>query len=278
VLTLYRLWFRIGAWLWPAWAAKQAFTLFITPQARSQKPLPSIFQQAEALQLIESGDKCQGWRWNMGGSSRVLILHGFSSSARNFAHLIEALRREGVEVIAFDAPAHGDSEGKTIHSLRYRKLIQSIRATWGPIDGYIAHSFGGLSLSLALDEQPPQTADRVVLIAPATETRSALQQLQATLQLSPNIMKRIDVLIEQKSDHPTSWFSVNRVARTLTNPILWVHDRNDDITPYDDIMPTIQLKLPNIRFVTTAGLGHRRIYRDEQVCQEIIHFLVSKKQ
>lgn len=273
MLTFYRIWFRIGSWFWPSFAARQAFSLFITPQTRSTKPLPILFEQAEPLEWIESGDRCQGWRWNAGAARRILILHGFSSSARNFSHLIEALVQEGAEVIAFDAPAHGNSEGKKIHSLRYRKLIQSIRSAWGPFDGYIAHSFGGLSLSLALEEEPPRIQERVVLIAPATETRSALKQLQSTLQLSPKILKQIDKLIEQRSDHPVSWFSVNRVAKSLTNPVLWIHDRKDEITPYADILPTLERNQSNIRFLITEDLGHRRIYRDPTVCSEILQFL-----
>jgi len=275
VLTFYQIWFRLGTWLWPGWAAKQAFTLFITPQARNQKPLPPVFERAERLSWQESGDTCVGWRWNAGGKKRILILHGFSSSARNFAHLIEPLVNKETEVIAFDAPAHGDSEGKQIHSLRYRKFIQEIRQQWGPFDGYVAHSFGGLSLCLALEEQPPRTSDRVVLIAPATETRSALKQLQSTLRLSPRIMTRIGEAIKKRSGRTIDWFSVNRVVGGLNNPILWIHDQQDDVTPYADILPTQQSISGQVRFRITAGLGHRRIYRDAEVCREIVDFLTS---
>lgn len=276
MIKLYRLWFQLGSWLWPGLAARQAFSLFITPQTRYNKPLPPVFSAAEPLEWIDSGDRCQGWRWNKGGRTRILILHGFSSSARNFFHFIEALTKLDAEVIAFDAPAHGNSEGKKIHSLRYRKLIQAIREHWGPIDGYIAHSFGGLSLSLALEEMPPRPNEKVVLIAPATETRSALNQLQTTLQLRPNLMQRIDRLIELRSGHPVSWFSVNRVAKQLINPVLWVHDRTDEITPLADITPSQNTSLPNIQFMITEGLGHRRIYRDPAVCARIIDFLTEQ--
>lgn len=276
MLIFYQIWFWLGSWLWPGWAARQAFNIFITPQSRNQKPLPPVFERAERLLWLESGDTCEGWRWNAGAKRRILILHGFSSSSRNFAHLIEALICNGGEVIAFDAPAHGNSEGKQIHSLRYRKFIQEIRQEWGPFDGYIAHSFGGLSLSLALEEQPPRMHERVVLIAPATETRSALKQLQSTLQLSERIMIRIAEAIKKRSGKPTDWFSVNRVVKNLSNPILWIHDQNDDVTPYADLMPTLQRAPAHVRFRFTEGLGHRRIYRDAEVCREIVDFLTSK--
>jgi alpha-beta hydrolase superfamily lysophospholipase len=276
VLTLYRFWFRIGSWCWPGWSARQAFQLFITPRLRVTKPLPPSFAKANQLSLIESEGCCRGWHWNPGGTRRILVLHGFSSAARNFAHLIDALVERNMEVIAFDAPAHGLSEGKQIHSLQYRKFIQAIREKWGPFDGYIAHSFGGLSISLALEENPPNAQERLVLIAPATETRSALQQLQQTLLLRKNIMQRIDQLIEERSGRTVSWFSVNRVIEKLTIPIFWIHDRSDDVTPYEDIEPSQHRSAENVQFHITDGLGHRRVYRDPAVCEKIIQFLTQR--
>jgi pimeloyl-ACP methyl ester carboxylesterase len=275
ILSLFRVWFRLVSWLWPGWAASQAFDLFITPKGKVKTALPAVFQQATRLELNELGDQCVGWRWNSGGSPRILVLHGFSSSARNFGHLIESLTEAGAQVVAFDAPAHGESAGKKIHSLRYRALIQRLRMQFGPFDGYIAHSFGGLSVSLALDEMPPRPTERLVLIAPATETRSALKQLQTTLRLSDSIMNRIDKLIEQRSGRPVSWFSVNRVMKELNCRVFWVHDQQDDITPYEDTLPTRSLAKPTIRFVETNGLGHRRIYRDPFVCKEMLDFLLN---
>lgn len=274
LLSLYRCWFYLGARFWPDWAARQAFALFITPRGKVQKSLPSVFERADRLELIESGDRCIGWRWNAGGSPRILVLHGFSSAARNFANLIDSLAAAGSEVIAFDAPAHGLSEGKKIHSLRYRALIQNIRAQYGPFDGYIAHSFGGLSVSLALDEKPPRPSDKLVLLAPASETRSALQQLQTTLQLGKNLMTRIDRLIEARSGHPVSWFSVNRAVKEFDCQVLWIHDQQDDITPNEDTLPTRSVQRSSLRFLTTSGLGHRKIYRDNRVCEEINKFLL----
>lgn len=275
MLRIYQIWFWIGSRLWPRSAAKQAFDLFITPQKRVSKPLPPIFLAADLLEWNESGDCCKGWRWNKGGKLRILILHGFSSSARNFAHLVETLTQHGAEVVAFDAPVHGSSEGKRIHSLRYSKFIQAIREKWGPFDEYKAHSFGGLSLSLALEEKQPRSQERVVLIAPATETRSTLKQLQSTLLLSDRLMGHINRIIEKRSGHPTSWFSVNRAISGLPNPILWVHDRSDEVTPIEDTWPTQNRSAQTVFFRITDGLGHRRVYRDPSVCEEVIQFLTT---
>jgi alpha-beta hydrolase superfamily lysophospholipase len=62
------------------------------------------------------------------------------------------LVKKGYEVIAFDAPAHGDSSGKTANAFQYRDAIKAVYEKFGPMHSFIAHSFGGLALSLFMEE------------------------------------------------------------------------------------------------------------------------------
>jgi hypothetical protein len=59
----------------------------------------------------------------------------------------------------------------------------------------------------------------------------------------------------------------------LPNPILWIHDKDDDITPLDDVKPIIETNLPNIEFMITSGMGHRKIYKDNQVVKKVVDFI-----
>ena len=64
------------------------------------------------------------------------------------------LIKKGYEVLAFDAPAHGESTGKTINAVVYKDLVLIFGSSYGPIDSFVTHSFGGLALVLALEEIP----------------------------------------------------------------------------------------------------------------------------
>jgi fermentation-respiration switch protein FrsA (DUF1100 family) len=59
----------------------------------------------------------------------------------------------------------------------------------------------------------------------------------------------------------------------LKNPVLWIHDKDDDITPLSDVSPLIDLAPDNIEFMITEGLGHRKIYKDNRVQKKVIDFL-----
>jgi pimeloyl-ACP methyl ester carboxylesterase len=59
----------------------------------------------------------------------------------------------------------------------------------------------------------------------------------------------------------------------ISASVLWIHDEEDDITPLADALQVKKEHFPNIRFIITKGLGHKKIYRDITVKKEIVDFL-----
>ncbi|MBI5372345.1 MAG: alpha/beta fold hydrolase [Sphingobacteriales bacterium] len=254
-------------------AAEKAFTLFCTPQRRNRKKPPRIFEEAETLQFRLEGSLVKGWRWNHPADRKVLIIHGFESTVVNFDRYIRPLVKKGYEVLAFDAPGHGRSGGKQINAPLYRKMILEINKQYGPVQSFMAHSFGGLAVSLALEEISHTPDYRLVLIAPATETTTAIDTFFHFLQLDPAIRPAFEKLILKKGGVSPAWYSVRRAMRNIRARVLWVHDEDDDTTPLKDALQVKADEHPNIEFVITKGLGHRRIYRDNNVTKKIIDFL-----
>ena len=254
-------------------AAQKAFELFCTPQYRNKKKLPPIFEQAEKLSFRFHNYTIHGYRWNATSASKVLILHGFESSVINFDRYIQPLIKKGHCVLAFDAPAHGRSTGKIINVLIYKEFINLINERYGPVKNFIAHSMGGLALSMTLEEWKHDKSYKVVLIAPATETTTAANSLFKFLELDEEVRKEFNALIKKQGKQPIDWFSVARAAENIKANVLWFHDKDDDMTPLSDVEPVIKKNYPNFGFHITEGLGHRRIYRDNKVSKATIEFL-----
>ena len=254
-------------------AAEKAFELFCTPQRRNIKPLPKIFEQAESLQFRLDGILMQGWRWNHPSERKVLILHGYESSVTNFDRYVKPLIKNGYEVLAFDAPAHGRSGGKKITAPLYKRMIQEIHKRFGPVQSYVAHSFGGLAVSLALEETSHTDAYKLVLIAPAAETTTAVDSFFRFLRLDPTIRQPFEKIIIKSGGVSSEWYSIRRAIKHIQAKVLWVQDEDDEITPMSDVLKVKVENYPNINFVITKGLGHRRIYRDNKVVKSIVDFL-----
>jgi pimeloyl-ACP methyl ester carboxylesterase len=179
---------------------------------------------------------------------------------------------QGFEILAFDAPAHGRSSGKKITVVTYKDLIKYILTNYGPVQHFIAHSLGGLALAMALEEWPHDDSYKVVLIAPAVESTTAIDSFFNFLKLGPPVRKEFDLLLKQKSGHDPEWFSIRRTAPLLKADILWMQDKDDLMTPLKDVVPIMNQSLPNFDFIISEGLGHRRIYRDNKTFKSILAF------
>jgi len=255
-------------------AAHKIFELFCTPFIKSETIPPTIFKSAELINFSFEGKRIQGYQWQKNKPHKVLIIHGFASCAYNFYEYVKDFIEKDFQVLAFDAPAHGLSEGKTINALEYSNLIIEIIKLYGPIDCYLAHSLGGLALCIALENIPHNKSTKVVLIAPATETITAVNDAFKIVQVDDEgVRLAFDKLILQKSGYPISWFSVRRAVKNINASILWIHDENDKVTPLKDALLVKDDHHQNIEFLITKGLGHRKIYRDLSVKKKIEQYL-----
>ncbi|WP_255154041.1 alpha/beta hydrolase [Ferruginibacter sp. HRS2-29] len=254
-------------------AGKAAFKVFCTPFPAANNNKNSIFNSGESLEFTVNNTLVKGFRFNKGGSKRLLILHGFSSTCRNFHWYITTFIQKGYEVLAFDAPAHGASSGRQVNALDYSAMIQETNRLYGPFNGYMAHSFGGISVSLALEQIPHNEMTKLALIAPATETVSAIDDAFIMLRLkSERIKNALKDEIFILSGHKAEWFSIRRAMKNITADVLWIHDEDDDVTPLRDALKVKEDAHANVRFVITTTLGHRKIYRDEAVKKQVVDF------
>jgi esterase/lipase len=255
-------------------AGEEVFRLFCTPLKKGKTEVHEVFKYAEPVAFVSDGKSIKGYRCNKGGTKKILLLHGFSSNCQHFGRYVQPLVSKGYEVLAFDAPAHGRSEGITSNAMDYSEMITKVNVLYGPVNGYIAHSFGGISVMLALENIPHSTDTHVVLIAPATETNTAIDGAFNMLALNNKPLRKVvDNIILEKSGRTTEWFSIRRAIKNISAQILWIHDKDDDITPLSDALKVKDDKPQNVRFLITSSLGHRRIYRDPAVIQHVVNFL-----
>jgi alpha-beta hydrolase superfamily lysophospholipase len=202
-----------------------------------------------------------------------MILHGFSSTIMKFDHFVKPLIKQGYEVIAIDAPAHGKSSGKQLSVFDYKAMIQKAYENYGPIDAFIAHSFGGLALSLFLKDLHDHENIKAALIAPATETSTAIQTFCRFLHIDENIKSEMGKLIAEKSGFNAADISISKAAPHIKAQVLWIHDEDDEITPWRDAQKIQEAGYPNFRFILTQNLGHRKIYRDNKVKKTVFDYL-----
>lgn len=280
-LQYLRTKFKTLSKLAPATAGRMAFDLFCTPYPKYKKrKAPAIFNHANPLTvLLSDNTKIKGFEWlpNTPNGQTVLIVHGYASFAYKFEQYISPLLKMGYRVLAFDAPGHGQSEGKLINVVVYQEAIQQVMQQAGPVHHFIGHSLGALTLSL-IAEQIEQAEDRkFVLIAPATKTTTTFANFFKMMHFNEVTKQAFLNEVKSRTHHPVEYFAADRALAKYSGPLLWVHDEEDLVCPYKDLTEFQKNASSNIEFLITNGLGHNKVYKTTEVMDQIMAFLSPYK-
>jgi len=280
-LQYLRTKFKTISKLAPAIAGRMAFELFCTPYPKYKKrKAPAIFHHATKRTVVLTDQtKIHGFEWlpSKPNDQTVLIAHGYASYAYKFEHYIAPLLKMGYRVLAFDAPAHGQSEGKHIHVVIYQEAIQKIMEQAGPIHHFIGHSLGALTLSMIAEKIDQAEARKFVLIAPATKTTTTFANFFKMMHLNEVTKTAFLQDVSNRTSHTVDHFAADRALTNYKGPILWVHDEKDMVCPYEDIINFKENAPSNIKFLITNGLGHNKVYKTAEIMDQIMTFLTPSK-
>ena len=280
-LQYLRTKFKTISKLAPAIAGRMAFELFCTPYPKYKKrKAPAIFHHATKRTVVLTDQtKIHGFEWlpSKPNDQTVLIAHGYASYAYKFEHYIAPLLKMGYRVLAFDAPAHGQSEGKHIHVVVYQEAIQKIMEQAGPIHLFIGHSLGALTLSMIAEKIDQAEARKFVLIAPATKTTTTFANFFKMMHLNEVTKAAFLQDVSNRTSHTVDHFTADRALTNYKGPILWVHDKKDMVCPYEDIINFKENAPSNIKFLITNGLGHNKVYKTAEIMDQIMTFLTPSK-
>ncbi|KDN84307.1 alpha/beta fold hydrolase [Kitasatospora cheerisanensis] len=256
-----------------------AFELFRHPVRRSRvrSSERELHEQAATEELTVNGKRVRVYRWG-DGRRPVLLVHGWRSRASRFTPYVRGLLDLGMSPVGFDAPGHGDSAGRETTILEYRELIGRLADRNGPFEAVVAHSFGVCCAFLALAEGVP--ARRLVAVAGVAEFGFLVEGFAATLglndRLKDDLARRIDRNLLPGAGPIGRRFDATHRPELVTAPILVVHDEQDRVVPLRQAhLLRAAYGEPQLRLLTTRGLGHRRVLSEPTVVDNVLAFLAE---
>lgn len=187
---------------------------------------------------------------------------------------MEPLLAQGYEVVAFDAPGHGQTPGKTSSIFRITDALLKVAEFTGPIDAVITHSFGAMVLAYAVKHKGFTTSRAVCVSSPTTpvflidrfcSVMRVNEQVKQAFIYTAKLRLGEDVFERLRADLNMS---------SCTIPVLIVHDRDDHDVPYM-LGQKLADAWPGAEFLLTEGLGHRRILRNRETINKSISFICS---
>ena len=253
-----------------------AFKRFTTPRKKRKRlDEPSIFEEAEREYLHHRGKQIATYKW--GNKNRtVLLAHGWEGSAYNYWELIPILLEQGFTVIAVDAPAHGQSDGKRTDLYEYAEVLNKLIEHTGPPSAIIAHSGAGISVGILLSYlyKGPNIGKVVCMGSPA-KLSYAIDNFVKYLGLPNKISKGMIRHIEKKYD------SIDRFDLTQMGNIfckrtqtLLIYDHRDKVVPLSDLYE-IERSWGVSKSIRTSGVNHYKMPRHPNYLVSIALFLAD---
>ncbi len=252
------------------YAAAKALSLFATPR----KGLVNKYQKhflntSEKIQLNYNGFSIMTYHWP-GNKETILLSHGWESNASRWKKLIELLKVKKFNIIALDAPAHGNSESKKFNAILYSEYINEVCKQFSP-EIIIGHSVGGMASVFYQNKYQSENLEKLVLLGAPSEFKTILKSYTDLLKYNEKVVKSLNKLIEDTFGAPPSAFSTAKFAKSLNGVKgLIIHDKKDRIISYRDA-ELIHKNFKLSKLISTSGFGHS--LNNPEVYNHIIEFI-----
>ena len=183
------------------------------------------------FQFDVNGNQVVAHSWGKG--KLALLSHGWSGRGMQLRKFIEPLLKNGYEVVTFDAPGHGESEGKESSLIEFKDTAVELAKLKGKI---------------------------------------TLDVFLARVNASSKSSSAIDEYVLKRTGEHFDYYSVSMNAPFIKHiPILAFHDNNDSEAGIMHAH-RLKVVHGNTDFIETSGLGHNRILKDEGVAEKIAEY------
>ncbi|MEI5583916.1 MULTISPECIES: alpha/beta hydrolase [unclassified Agromyces] len=262
----------------PQAAARLALPLFM----RVGSPLPvrpgdrAIHDAARRSTLHVRGREVVAYEWGSGPDT-ILLVHGWRGRASQFAPIVRELRSEGFRLVAFDAPANGDSPGRRTDIRDWLAAIEALQSRHGRFHTVIGHSFGAMAARTAVGEGV--AAGALVAIAGMADARYLVDTFAGRVGIGPAsadaLARRFGRRILPHLADP--WPRFDGVSSPLPErmPLLVVHDRTDREVSVGEAERLHAAHGERSRLVVTDGHGHNRVLGADAALDAITAFVTA---
>jgi pimeloyl-ACP methyl ester carboxylesterase len=210
--------------------------------------------------------------WREGTEPATVLVHGWEDDNSLWSPLMAALLARSLSCVAFDLPAHGQSEGDFGLTFEVADALFAVERALGPIQSLVAHSFASGACCLAISEG--LSVARATLIAPPLWPRSEshFHRTAKRMGFTRDVGDRALAIYSDSSTPERVAFDVRERLKDLDVELLIVSSLDDERMAVDDAR-TLAPMLDRGELFEVTGLNHRATARDPAVIERIVDFV-----
>jgi len=259
------------SYLSKSYAGKLAITFFTKPRKGQITRVQGDFLDTAFKEELKYVDyHIMTYRW-LGNKPTVLLAHGWESNAARWQPLILNLKSKGFNIVALDAPAHGNSGSGFFDAFLYSEFINVVAKRFNA-EIIIGHSVGGMASVISQHNHKLTHVKKLILIGSPSEYKGLLERYTNMLGYNQRIKIQLNTIIIERFGQKPSSISTAKYLKDFKSQGLIIHDEEDDIIPYNDAL-LVKDSFNNASFKSTKGLGHS--YNSPKVTDYINEFIES---
>jgi pimeloyl-ACP methyl ester carboxylesterase len=253
---------------------KKTYQAFFCPSQYEVKPQDrEVIEWGNNYRVPYGGGEIAVTTWGEASRPAVLLMHGWGGAQAQMTGFVDALLFAGYRVVAYDQPAHGESDGRMTNLLEIAPTMDLIREKEGEFDVIIAHSFGTLITSYALVKRNFPPPSRLVYFGAFNRLMDSLPRFQILADLPNEVINGLRDMIYENFGKDVLDAIVNEsLVQQIDIPALMFHDVADNVTPIGDSR-AIARAWKQARLIETNGLGHRGALQSVEIHEPIVKFL-----
>ncbi len=252
---------------------EKAYQAFFNPPQYEVKPRDrKVIEQGNNYRLPFDGGELAVTTWGNAGPA-ALLMHGWGGARAQMTGFADPLLQAGYRMVAFDQPAHSESDGNMTNILEIAPTMDLIAEREGPFEAVIAHSFGTLITSYALVNRDFPPPSRLIYLGSFNRLLDSLPRFQLLANLPDAIIDELrDMIYANFGKDVLDAIWNEKMTQGIDIPALMFHDKADNVTPIEDSRAIVRV-WKNARLVETEGLGHRGALQSSEVHEQVVNFL-----
>jgi len=252
---------------------KKVYRAFFSPGKYEVKSADeAIIAHGNNYRIPFEGGELAVTTWGDSGPA-VLLMHGWGGARAQMTGFVEPLLSAGYRVVAYDQPAHGESDGKMTNVLEIAPTMDLIVNREGKFNSIIAHSFGTLITSYAVVKRNFPHPSKLIYFGAFNRLMDSLSRFQAQANLSDAIIDGLRSMIYEKfTQNVLDSISNETLTQQINIPALMFHDTADNVTPVEDSRAMAKV-WKSAQLIETEGLGHRGALQSKEIHEQVIKFL-----
>ncbi|MBX3036463.1 MAG: alpha/beta hydrolase [Anaerolineales bacterium] len=253
---------------------KKMYKVFFTPNQYEVKSSDEkILKSGNNFKVKYDAGELAVTAWGDESNPKVLLMHGWGGARAQMTGFVNPLLQAGYFVVAYDQPAHGESDGAQTNLLEIAPTMDVMLNQFGKFDAILAHSFGTLITSYALVKRNFPPPARLVYFGAFNRLLDSFPRFQVLAKLPDQMMDSLYEMVNENFGKGVLEEIFNEeLVKKINIPALVFHDRSDEVTPVEDSR-AIANTWAHAQYIESNGLGHRGALQSSDVHEKVIKFL-----